>query len=311
MASLHVGDSISVAPASEGKWTDLLLPLSDRQLFRHVVEQHFVGLSDYGNPELGTVTGANDFFAINEQTRERFNLTEGQVAPICPPGSRHLKSTAFTKAQWRRLRDAGERVWLLHPDPDDQSEGLRRYIRHGEAEAVDQAYKCQVRSPWWRPPMVSPPDLFFTYMSHRYPRLVHNAAGVSFVNSMHGVRLKRGVPGAVRTALPLLAFNSVTMLGAEIHGRAYGGGILKMEPKEAAVLPVPATEHVLAASNMLTAERDHLDRLLKSGLWTNVAKRVDEILLQDTMRLSGEEVAQLHGAAASLRARRMGHRSTT
>ncbi len=311
LAALHVGDTISVVPASEGKWTNLLLPLTDRQLYRRVVETSFIALSDYGNPELGTVTGANDFFAINEQTRERFQLTEDQVARICPPGSRHLKGTTFTKSDWRHLRDAGERVWLLHPDPSDRSDGLKRYIEYGRRSSVDQAYKCQVRSLWWRPPMVSPPDLFFTYMSHRYPRLVLNAAGVSFVNSMHGVRLRPEVPRAVRAALPLLAFNSVTMLGAEIHGRAYGGGILKMEPKEAGMLPVPALGHLLRAWETLSRERNHLDRLLQSGLWTNVAKRVDQVLLQETMALSGEEVAQLHGAAASLRGRRIGHRSTS
>ena len=52
----------SVTPATEGKWTDLLIPHRQRQLFKRVVAEHFVPLSYYGTTELGIVTGANSFF---------------------------------------------------------------------------------------------------------------------------------------------------------------------------------------------------------------------------------------------------------
>ena len=126
-------------------------------------------------------------------------------------------------------------------------------------------------------PRVSPPDLFFTYMSHRYPRLVRNTARASFVNSMHGVRLRGDAPANAASALPLLCLNSVTMLGAEIYGRSYGGGVLKMEPSEAASLPVPGPGALNGAFKRLQAERPALDRQLKAGRWTSVVKRVDEV----------------------------------
>jgi adenine-specific DNA-methyltransferase len=53
---------------------------------------------------------------------------------------------------------------------------------------------------------------------------------------MQGIRLLKGTPSYVTPALPLLTLNSVTMFGAKIFGRSYGGGVLKREPREAAVL---------------------------------------------------------------------------
>jgi adenine-specific DNA-methyltransferase len=299
-------DHLNVTPAAEGKWTDLLLPIRQRQLFRHVIGEHFSELNDYGAPELGVVTGANDFFALTEATRLQYGLTEKQLRRLSPPGTRHLRGVSFTRGNWETLRDAGERVWLLCPEPDDKSPGLRRYVAEGEDRGVHEAYKCTIRTPWWRSPLVTPPDLFFTYMSHRYPRLVANAAGVTFVNSMHGVRLIPSTRQIGKAALPLLAFNSVTMLGAEVFGRSYGGGVLKMEPREAATLPVPGAAVLADAWDRLKNERASLDRRLRDGVWSCVVKRIDEVLLHDTLGLPAADLAELHEAVQSLRARRLG-----
>jgi adenine-specific DNA-methyltransferase len=304
-------DEFAVTLSAEGKWTDLLLPMPQRQLFKRVVADHFAALGTYGSPELGTVTGANAFFTLNETTRTEYGLVEGvHVRRISPPGTRHLRGLGFTNGDWERLRDADEPVWILHPNADTvRRGGFDRYLKIGEEQGVPDAYKCTVRKPWWRPPVVTAPDLFFTYMSHRYPRLITNRARATLVNSMHGVRL-RGVAAAsrvAREALPLLALNSVTMLGAEVFGRSYGGGILKMEPREAATLPVPKPAVLEAGWAVLREERDVLDRQLRNGLWTNVVARVDEVLLREVAKLSGEEATTLHDAARSLRTRRLGH----
>lgn len=291
-------------PADEGKWTDLLLSARQRQLFKRVVADHFVALGEYGAPELGTVTGANRYFALSEETRKEYGLHEDQLERISPPGTKHFRGLTFTKGDWETLRDAGDRVWLLHPPADDRRKGLRRYVEFGEELGIDEAYKCQVRSPWWRPPVVSSPDLFFTYMSHRYPRLISNKAKVTFLNSMHGVRLRPDAPKVARDALPLLVLNSLTMLGAEIHGRSYGGGILKMEPREASSLPVPSAEHLTAAWERLKGDRAQLDRKLRDGLWTSVVARVDNVLLREVMSLPEAEVQEVREAAHALRARR-------
>ena len=298
----------TVAPAEAGKWSDLLLSIEQRQTFKRVTDDHCTTVGSYGSLELGSVTGANSFFAISEQTRCEFGLSKKQLVRISPPGTKHLKGLSFTDRAWGKLRDSDEPVWLLRPSLSDRTRSLQRYIAHGETIGVPDAYKCKIRDPWWRPPVVPAPDLFFTYMSHRYPRLVRNTAGVSFLNSMHGLRLRPGVPREAASALPLLCLNSVTMLGAEVFGRSYGGGVLKMEPKEAARLPVPSPAALTAAYSVLRHDRSMLEKRLEAGRWEDVVTRVDEVLLNRTFGLSNEEIALLRAAAEALRERRMGLR---
>jgi adenine-specific DNA-methyltransferase len=305
LAHLHALDGFGVTPAAEGKWTDLVLPLDVRRLFKRVTSERMTRLDSYGNPELGTVTGANRFFAISEATRHEYGIEERHLKRLSPPGTKHLRGLTFSRSAWEDLKVRGERVWLLHPEPTARSVALKRYVTEGERLKLHENYKCAIRQPWWRPPAVSSPDLFFTYMSHRYPRLVANSAKVTFTNSMHGVRLREGAPEDSALALPLLCLNSATMLGAEVHGRSYGGGILKMEPREAAALPMPTFSDLAAAWTTLRPERARLDQQLREGDWTGVVARVDATLLQGTMNLSSEEAAALKRAADQLRARRM------
>jgi adenine-specific DNA methylase len=308
LASHWPFDGLSVPTSKSGKWTDLLLSPRHRSLFRSVVEDNYRPLEYYGKPELGTVTGANDFFTLTETTRKQYDLPESHLLKISPPGTRHLRGIKFSIRDWRRLRDLDERVWLLWPDGADMSSFLFKYLAAGEALDVHLAYKCRIRDPWWRPPVVSSPDLFFTYMSHRYPRLITNAAKVTFLNSMHGVRLHKGNAGISKVALPLLALNSATMIGAEVGGRSYGGGVLKMEPREAAQLPVPGPAPLQAAWRIIKGERDKLDEHLRHGLWVDVVKRIDEILLCRVMGISQRDVSQLADAAMMLRERRIGRK---
>jgi adenine-specific DNA-methyltransferase len=306
LAGQHLFDSEPVAwGRPEDKWTDLLLPLQRRSLFQSATARAFSRLDAYGEVELGTVTGANAFFTLNESTRAEYNLSESHLARVVPPGARHIPGTRFTEGHWQQLRADGQRVWLLHPKADARRRhGLGRYLDEGERLLVNEAYKCTIREPWWRPPAVPRPDLMFTYMSHVTPRLVANETDATIVNSLHGVRLNEDAPAIARDALPIAALNSVTMLGAELFGRSYGGGILKMEPREAASLPVPDAPTLAAAWERLEPHRGRLDELVRSGCWQTALAEVDRALLIDTIGLTAAEVASLRGAAARLRARR-------
>ena len=305
LRDLHIYDADAFAPQPTGKWTELLVPEDARGLLRSVVESHFTPLRAVGLPELGTVTGANNFFTLSEQTRRDYGLQEHRdVVRTVPPGTRHLKGLDFTTGQWEQLRLHGERVWLLYPQADRPARGLQRYLDLGLQLGVDQAYKCTVRTPWWRPPVVTAPDYFFTYMSHVSPRLIRNESKITFLNSMHGVRLPEPDAISALGGHSILALNTLTRLGAEVFGRAYGGGILKMEPTEAAQLPMPRADLAQWAWATLSEGRAQLNELIGGAHWAEATAIVDEVLLRQMAGISARDLDVLRTALLNMRRRR-------
>lgn len=287
------------------KWTSLLMDPDVRDLFTNLESEWFVDLSSYGAPELGNVTGANDFFTLRPSQVADLGLSPLDITRISPPGTRHLKGLSFGARDWNLLAAADERVWLLTlTSKIGPSHPAWPLIVEGEAADLHLRYKCRIRDPWYCVPKVKVPDLFFTYMSHRFPKIIANAAGAGFLNSMHGITVTHQRRVA-RATLPLLAPNTITQLGAELAGRSYGGGILKMEPSEASRLPLPRPNLLVGAEDFVRSNRARLDRELRTGNWEVVVDTVDEFLLSSCLGVSPSEIQMLREGLRALRDRRL------
>lgn len=267
-------------PDDNEKWTPALIAEDVFATYKSLVDDRFEQLSAWGSAYLGAVTGNNKFFSISVSEANAHGLLENDVVRISPPGARHLHGLTFTKPAWAHLAKEDSRCLLFCP-AGDPSDAAQEYITKGERMGVSAAYKCRTRKPWWRVPLVRIPDLFLTYMNHDRPRLISNSAGVQVLNSVYGIQLCTKRRRLGRDFLPIACLNSVTLLGSEIVGRAYGGGLLKMEPREADRLPVPSLHRINMASASLRAIRPRLARALRSGNLTDAVEVVDQIVLDD------------------------------
>jgi adenine-specific DNA methylase len=241
----------------------------------------FAPLEWWGDTTLGIVTGNNGFFALSPARVTELGLRRTELLPLSPPGSAHLRGLTFTPEHARALGQQGKAVHLFRPTAG-LSAAAQRYVDAGHAAGVHLAYKCRVRSPWYQVPLVPPADLLLTCMNADTPRLVTNRVRAHHLNSVHGVYLADAVRTLGRDLLPLAALNSVTVLHAEMVGRSYGGGILKLEPREADRWLVPSPELVAARAPQLRTVRRRVAALLSHGALLDAVEVVDRALALDT-----------------------------
>ncbi|MBD3783001.1 MAG: N-6 DNA methylase [Micrococcales bacterium] len=291
-------------PDPGGKWTASLLTEDALSVYTTVAgATGWSTLSAWGETSLGAVTGNNSFFTLTDDRVKSLGLGRDEVVRISPPGSTHLRGLRLDVATLRDLDAGGRPTWLFRPGANP-SPAARRYIEAGEALQVQDAYKCRVRTPWWQVPVLDPPDLFLTYMNADSPRLCANTSGARHLNSVHGLYASAGKRRLARAVLPLASINSMTLLAAETVGRAYGGGMLKIEPREADVLPVPGPELVQQCRPALDRLREHTGTSLRGDSLAATAAAVDEILLVGELGLSATQVKHLREQQATLMARR-------
>ena len=215
-----------------------LLPKETRDLYRQVADDpESCRLGDVASVGIGYVSGSNDFFHLRLSQAERFDIPEQLLLPTVRNG-RALPERNLTRSVVRKWVTEDEPIYLLKlPKSSDIPLSVKRYLDTSEGRAAREAYKCRVRTPWYSVPDVQIPDFFLTYMSGRVVRLVRNSAACTCTNSVHSVRLRD--KRAISTLYDLWD-SPFVQLSCEIEGHPLGGGMLKLEPREAAQIVLPA-----------------------------------------------------------------------
>lgn len=286
------------------KWTPSLLSPAALGVYSTLLHDgDFTPLESWGDTTLGMVTGNNKYFSLSPQKVADLGLSASDLIKLSPPGSSHLRGLTFSSEAWKALGSKGSATYLFRPG-DSPSDAAREYIAAGEATSVNTAYKCRVRKTWWQVPLVRPADLFLTYMNADTPRITTNEAKALHLNSVHGIYLRPEHRALGRGFLPVAALTSMTLVGAETVGRSYGGGMLKIEPREADRLPVPSPAIVESATDALVAIRPQLATRLRYGRLIEAATLVDEVLLVGELGMKRSDVRALRDAHAELWARR-------
>jgi adenine-specific DNA methylase len=257
-------------------------------------------LGKLGKASIGFVSGANEYFVLTPEEAVRWRLPDPSLQPALVR-ARQIPGLQITSADISKVRSQGERclLWL----PGERLTGAERdYIRRGEDLGYAERYKCRVRSPWFRVPGVIKPDAFLTYMSDVVPRLCLNRAKVTASNTLHTVRLPK-LPSTLRRAFVTAFYNSATLLSCERTGRSYGGGVLKLEPREADRILVPSADLVARHQAPLLKMAAQVDAALRNGREGFLDEAVSAV---DAILFAGQGIArdEMASARAALHQRR-------
>ncbi|MFL9870054.1 Eco57I restriction-modification methylase domain-containing protein [Paraburkholderia megapolitana] len=229
-----------------------LMPLAARSLYRGVIAdkdtRRFGQLANIG---IGYVSGANDFFHLRPSDANRLSIPKQLLHPTVRNG-RALPKRRLTTSTVGKWHQDDEQVLLLRmPKSGRVPAAVSRYLDSEAGFIARQAYKCRVRDPWYSVPDVQIPDFFLSYMSGLEANLVRNDAGCTCTNSVHSVRLREGVDAG---GLLDQWESPFVRLSTELEGHPLGGGMLKLEPREATQVVLPAESVLQGISNPVIEE---------------------------------------------------------
>jgi adenine-specific DNA-methyltransferase len=262
-------------PTASGWWKALAPPESVAVLTELESTAERVVLGDCCDLRIGVVTGANAFF-VRPYDRKLAQYLRPVVAR-----SGWLKSPLWTSADVARHRQDGSKSWLLTlPPSDEPPRSFVTDVIRAEVAKLDERRHCLRREPWWSLSEVRVPDLFLPYMNGGSPALTKNETRrATSTNAVHRLywkdRSRADSNLARRDTLVASSWTSAFSLAAELLGRHYGGGVLKLEPSEASGLPLfdggkpellAQLDAVARRSGRSAAQRLADDLILRRGL---------------------------------------------
>ncbi len=224
----------------DGGWLRGLVEPATLEMYDELAQSSkALRLGNWVTTRIGVVTGHNNFFIISDEKQEHLGIPDKYLIPIIRRAN-HLKGVYVTDTDLIRFRENGNRYLLLTLRPDeDIPESIQTYLQFGEQLGVPKARKCSDRKAWYAVPHTFIPSAFMPIMSASWPRLVVNQSGYTCTNNILRLEWHEGKADHEWFLLSLGTLSSLSQLSAELVGRSYGGGVLKLEPRELAELVIP------------------------------------------------------------------------
>lgn len=239
MQSPPLGQPVSIDELASWRYRirPFLVGRDIRSAYTEVRDTHSAdSLGSLARVGIGYVTGDNDFFHLRPSEAKRMGI-EQSFLKVAVRNGRMLQAGRVdlaTVKDWI-ARDLPVLLLALRRS-DELSESVRRYLDSESGRRARNAFKCRHRNPWYVVPDVQFPHAFLAYMSGTAPALVENVARTTGTNSVHVVQAKS--LAALQRIIerwrdPLVA------LSCELEGHPLGGGMLKLEPREAQRVLIP------------------------------------------------------------------------
>lgn len=286
------------------KWTKYFITTEESKLINDIrVDNRFCKFSDFGLINVGITTGNNDYFSVDKEIVDKYNL-ESVVLPLIGRSS-HAHGIYFTENDWKsNILDGRKSMLLSFPDiPIEQyKESHIEYIKYGEDNGENIGYKCSIRDRWYIVPSVWIPDAFFLRRSNLYPKFVLNNCNAVSTDTMHRMKF---IDGIEPDNVLLSYYNSISFAFTEICGRSYGGGVLEILPREMGNIMLPKIERI--DGNKRSELLLRVDNIVRNKLDIEKALDiVDKEVLQDILRIDEEVCIQCRNIWKKLRKRRLG-----
>ncbi|WP_409042154.1 SAM-dependent DNA methyltransferase [Mannheimia haemolytica] len=264
------------------KWVGANLTEEELSLINKVKNHRSVyKFSDIATVEVGIVTGANDFFLVNDHIVSKYKL-DRFVYPMFGK-SQHCKGIIYDNEQHFENKEKNLPTNFIYLEDNESNLPLlvQTYIKEGEDAEYHKRYKCKIRKPWYKVPSVYSTNIGMLKRSHEAPKLILNKLGAYTTDTAYRIKSNK-----FQDEILVCCFlNPLTMILSELNGRFYGGGVLELVPSEIRNLYIPIIENI-------DFNIEELNEEVKAGNIENVIRNNGEKILTN-LGFSQEDNAML------------------
>lgn len=251
-------------------------------------------LGRFANVRIGTVTGANKFFILTRESAKAMRIPKSILKPIITH-SKNLRTLVIPNSEG--IRD----VLMAIPEAMKLSRSLKVYIKMGETNDVNKRYHTRKRVKWYSIPHLKAPDGFFHYMTKEVPFIALNSEGILSTNTVHQVVFLNEIDENTKKWIQFSMLTSISQLSAELVGRTYGGGVLKIEPTAASKILVYSGNGYHFPSDL----GNKLNNLLLKGKRREAMELADEWMIAN-LRIPRKDMNAIMECYRDLRDLRLG-----
>lgn len=233
----------------EKKWTPLFSQEADS----------YKGLTigDFFKVKRGLATGDNDFFLMTKQKAEQFDIPAEFLTPILP-SPRYIMDDVI-ESDGCGIPQIDHQIFLFSCNLDESTihkkyPKMGEYILLGRNCGVPEGYICSRRTPWYSTEKRLPAPFVVPYMGRGESRknlfrFILNQSNAIATNVYLMLYPRPEVAHKLEDPQIRIkvweALNSIPSERLMPHGRVYGGGLHKMEPKELMNAPADVIANIL------------------------------------------------------------------
>ena len=264
--SQHIGKNIQYTSVSADRWNADAVVFSkrhdlDKIIAKFIEEYGFRRFEDVALVKIGVVTGADEFFILDQSRSGAPSFSKKDMVPIIS-SARDLTGLLLNGNSSAKQLIILKRTTALH----------EKYIRKGVREKYNVRAHSLRRKPWYRIDPGATPDAFFPYRVHQLPYLTRNDKGIQCTNSIHRIYFKNLSEVEVKwVQVSLLAVPG--QLSLETASKNYGSGVLKVEPKSLKEALV-----YYSKSRAINTVYDEISKLVSLNKRAEAVKRATEFL---------------------------------
>ncbi len=254
----------------------------------------FVELGSVAKIRIGTVTGANSFFTMSDDDAAEHGIPASYLRPL-------LRSSRELPLLRTESKDVVNGRMLVIPAGESLPRRVSNYIQAGRRRGLHGRHHTKKREKWYCIPDPVPPAAFMQYMVSDTPFLRANPDGILSTNNIHQITFDADVNEMERAWIELSSYSSIFQWSAEVHGRTYGGGVLKLEPGKARKLLVYSGAGQSLPDHALSNILD----LIEKGDKASAVAAADAVI-QMAAGASSEAISAFSECHRALRDRRIG-----